>query len=324
MRTYEWIATGLILCLVLYALVALSGGARSAEQAVRVAPQQLTITRPVFADDRIRVVVDAVEPILLRSVFPGGYASLMRPSLSDTPVEAPALLISVEPIGDYRAIMQRMMDSLLVPDSVIGIVGSGTGVGPLRELPVIEVWLAEGQTLSERLVRDGYAIPRRDLLGDHFRKEALIEALKEARARHHGYWGESTATLQGINLTPEVAQATQPPPEPPSTAKSIGLVLVLTMVLAAAWRETQWRAYEREQRLKGKPWKESVLGWSTRIALAVPTAGLLNFFLRPGVGRGLNPDRSEPAGDDPVEGEAPTTASDQVEQPSSSQDKPAS
>ena len=294
MRPYEWISTGLLLCLAIYALVALTGGTARAEQAVRNMPPQLAITRPVLEADRIRLAVDAVEPITLHTIFPGGYGTLMRPSVSGDPVEAPALLISVVPIGDYRAYMQQFMDRLLVPGSTIGVVGSGTGIGNLREMPVIEVWLAEGQTLSERLVSDGLAVPRSDLLDSHFRKGPLIEALKEARARHRGYWGEATASVQAVPISAEVALATQPPLEPPSTAKSLGLVLVLAMVLAAAWRETQWRSFEEEQRKHGKPWKESTLGWSSRIALAVPTAGLFNFFLRPGLGRTLTPSASVP------------------------------
>lgn len=237
--------------------------------------------------EQIHVSVESPERVQLKTVFGSGYGTIAKTSESGVLLEAPVLLHSIRVLPDYQALVERDISSALKPDMMVSVIGSGTGIGPLREIPVIEVMVNESQTLSEVMVQMGYAVPRDELLVTHLRRDELIAALRYARNQHKGIWSEFDASALTVGISPEIDKITAAPPQAPAWIGRVGILVIIAVVLLLAWRESYWR--QREPK-----WKQTKGMRIARWALAIPTFGLFNLAMRPGLFRPLPETAVEP------------------------------
>ncbi|MFW5828720.1 MAG: hypothetical protein ACOCXA_00530 [Planctomycetota bacterium] len=120
--------------------------------------------------------------------FGTGYAVLGHELPDGSWVSAPVVLGAFLPVDDYRQDIEYYLQQVMLPGEYLTITASEVGIGLNQELPVIEVALPDGSTLSETMIARGWAIPAEEQLAYHSRRERLVAALRDARLEGKGIW----------------------------------------------------------------------------------------------------------------------------------------
>lgn len=184
--------------------------------------------------DMVHILTDTSEIATVGMVFPSGIGTIVFEE-GQQRREAVVSFLSVQTVGDYQGKIDKIVLDALKPGEKIRVLGSGTGRGDFQELPIIEVLVNDGRTtLSEHLVGLGLAVPRKEILEKHSRREYLIEKLAFARRNENGIWHEyEPITSVGDGLTSLLAKETQPPPSAPEWIAKSGFILLFIALLCA-------------------------------------------------------------------------------------------
>jgi hypothetical protein len=157
--------------------------------------------------------------------------------------EVPIAITSVVPFPDYRAAMADAIGQILPVGRVIAVLPSAYRIASGHDLPVVECAAqADGETLSEIVIRNGWALPP----STGWRPAALTRrfgaAQRDARAHGRGIWSEAARATLAPSRTEELAWRSGPGDAHGQGAllATLSLPCMVAMIGILAWREGFW------------------------------------------------------------------------------------